>query len=58
MVYTFFPDVIKGKKYKNLVNYLYNVADKIYFKFYEDLMYNDRILELEQNCKKLMYQRE
>lgn len=36
-----FPDVIKGKKYKNLVNYLCNVADKIYFMFYEDMMYND-----------------
>lgn len=53
MVYTFFPDVIKGKEYNNLVNYLCNVADKIYFMFYEDMMYNDRILELEQNCKKI-----
>ena len=48
MVYTFFPDVIKGKEYNNLVNYLCNVADKIYFMFYEDMMYNDRILEFAQ----------
>ena len=28
MVYTFFPDVIKGKEYNNLVNYLVS-ADQV-----------------------------
>ena len=51
MDYIFSSDIIKGKKYKKIVNYLCDVADKIYFTFYEDLMLNNKILELEQKCK-------
>lgn len=51
MEFIFSSDSIKGKKYKKLVHYLCNVADIIYFTFYEDLMFNDKVLELEQNCK-------
>jgi hypothetical protein len=51
MDYIFSSDIIKGKKYKKIVHYLCDVADKIYFTFYEDLMLNNKILELEQKCK-------
>lgn len=53
MNFLFSPDSIKGKKYKKLVHYLCNVADVIYFTFYEDLSLNDKVLELEQNCKSI-----
>lgn len=41
MSFLFSPDIIKGKKYKKIVHYLCNVADVIYFTFYEDLSLND-----------------
>lgn len=53
MNFLFSPDSIKGKKYKKLVHYLCNVADVIYFTFYEDLSLNDKVLELEQNGKRI-----
>ena len=53
MNFLFSPDSIEGKKYKKLVHYLCNVADVIYFTFYEDLSLNDKVLELEQNGKRI-----
>ena len=53
MEYTFWVDIIGGKKYKKIVHYLCNVSDAIYFTYYDDYMINDDIFKFSKMCKKV-----
>ena len=44
---------IKGKKYKKIFSYLCSVSDIIYFTYYEDMMINEEIFALSEQCKRL-----
>lgn len=46
---------IKGKTYKKIFSYLCDVSDIIYFTYYdyEDMMINDEIFELSEQCRRV-----